>query len=101
MRTEDFDLEQLAAEIGTEPPAPGAALPAGILVPDARPAGSERLWPSPPTTAGGARAGAAAAGQRAAAARRAAAAAGLAASGAGAAAELPGEDGGTAERTRG
>ncbi len=53
VRTEGFDLEQLAAEIGAEAPAAGAAIPAGILAPDARPPGSERLWPSPPTTPGG------------------------------------------------
>jgi len=52
VRTEEFDLERLAGEIGTDPPAADATLPAGILVPEARPAGSEQRWPSPPPGAG-------------------------------------------------
>ena len=48
VRTEDFDLERLAGELGTDAPAAGAPLPAGILAPDARAAEGERLWPSPP-----------------------------------------------------
>ena len=50
VRTEDFDLERLAGEIGAEPPADGAGPPPAALVAPtpARSPSDKPLWPSPP-----------------------------------------------------
>ena len=73
VRTEDFDLEQLAGEIGAEAPSGTGALPPAVAVGDPPPSGAagDPLWPSPPRSAGphdGARSRAAPATRRAAAA---------------------------------
>jgi len=49
VRTEEFGLERLAEELGTEAPAAGATLPAGIVARAPGAAGGGRLWPAPPT----------------------------------------------------
>ena len=49
VRTEDFGLERLAEELGTEAPAAGATLPAGIIARAPRAEGGGRLWPAPPS----------------------------------------------------
>ena len=53
VRTEELDLERLAAEIGAPEPVRGATAPAAVVAP--APSPDERLWPSPPVDAAGRR----------------------------------------------